>query len=424
MGRLFHVFVILCLTELCFGAVSSSCPPDQYLQNDARCCYLCPPGSFMFRPCASPGIYPLCNHCLNGMYTDRPNMLNNCLPCHQCDADSQYEERKCDQRSNRKCSCRKGFHEYDGKCVLKESSAGEIDFSYEVIVKIVTCTLFSCIFMMAIFIIILVIQRQKSVIQRKKSVIQRKLSVTQRGKHTPVSEVNVDEETENLEPEAMTLLHAVYEHDDEQTETKITEMMLSTLRRKYAVSPTLDTNSANQQIVISSNHWMASLSGFDQLYPEHPHRFTTYKQVLAKESFFSGRYYWEVDVSRAHNYEIGIASESMQRRGDGWECLLGWNVNSWCVAKHDGEYTARHDAIETKLNMLGDPMHLGLCLDCDSGDVVFYAVINSFSWLMHTFNLDVNEPLKPALCFCNIGDVMRFFSLQCYDDNHPGMLHL
>uniref|UniRef100_A0A8C4NCK4 B30.2/SPRY domain-containing protein n=1 Tax=Eptatretus burgeri TaxID=7764 RepID=A0A8C4NCK4_EPTBU len=174
----------------------------------------------------------------------------------------------------------------------------------------------------------------------------------------------------------------------------------------YAVYPTLDLNSANQRIVISSDHSMASMNGIDQQYPEHQDRFTSCKQVLAKESFFSGLYYWEVDVTRARDYEIGIASESMLRIGGGWECSLGCNANSWCVAKHDGKYTARHDGSETNLNMLGDPKHLGLCLDCDQGDLVFYAINYSFSWPMHTFHLDVNEPLRPALGLCNVGDAL------------------
>ena len=157
---------------------------------------------------------------------------------------------------------------------------------------------------------------------------------------------------------------------------------------------------------------MASLSGFDQLYPEHPHRFTSCKQVLAKESFFSGRYYWEVDVIRAHNYEIGITFESMLRKGGCWECSLGWNVNSWCVAKHDGKYTARHDGSETNLKMLGDPQNLGVFLDCEKGDLVFYAIHYRFSWPMHTFYLDVKEPLRPALGLCNVSDTLRFLSLQ------------
>ena len=204
----------------------------------------------------------------------------------------------------------------------------------------------------------------------------------------------------------------------------ISIVQLSLFSPADVVYPTLDLNSANQRIVISSDLHNASLNGIDQQYPKHPHRFTSCNQVLAKESFFSGRYYWEVDVTRAHDYEIGIASESMLRIGDSWECLLGWNVNSWCVAKHDGKYTARHDGFETNLNMLGDPRHLGLCLDCDQGDLVIYAVDYGFSWPMHTFYIDVNESLRPALGLCNVGDALRFLSLQCSEDNYPGMLHL
>uniref|UniRef100_A0A8C4RFG2 B30.2/SPRY domain-containing protein n=1 Tax=Eptatretus burgeri TaxID=7764 RepID=A0A8C4RFG2_EPTBU len=188
-----------------------------------------------------------------------------------------------------------------------------------------------------------------------------------------------------------------------------------------AVSPTLDLNSANQRIVISSDLFKASMSGNDQQYPKHPDRFTSCKQVLAKESFLSGRYYWEVEVTQAHSYEIGIASESMLRRGDGWECLLGWNANSWCVAKHGGKYTARHASFETNLKMLGDPKQIGLCLDYDQGDLIFYAIDNIIAWPMHTFNLDVNEPLRPALRLSNIGDALRFFSFQCHEDNYSGM---
>uniref|UniRef100_UPI00358E6181 tumor necrosis factor receptor superfamily member 26-like n=1 Tax=Myxine glutinosa TaxID=7769 RepID=UPI00358E6181 len=187
---------ILCITGLCFRAEPSSpCPANQFLRHEGICCGLCPIGWHMYMPCKVPGSKSLCFACKRGTYMDKDNNMTKCRQCSVCDSDSQYEERKCDKRKNRKCSCRNGFHEYDGKCVLEESSKvviihfirkEEIDFEIELVSQIITCASFAFFLMMAIFILGLGIQKRLT-------------------KHTPVSGKNAEEETKNHELENMTL---------------------------------------------------------------------------------------------------------------------------------------------------------------------------------------------------------------------------
>ncbi|XP_061433933.1 E3 ubiquitin/ISG15 ligase TRIM25-like isoform X1 [Lethenteron reissneri] len=61
-------------------------------------------------------------------------------------------------------------------------------------------------------------------------------------------------------------------------------------------SPTLDTNSAHNELQISSDLRTVTWSGVSQGRPHHPHRFEVYRQALCSESFSSGQHYWEVDV--------------------------------------------------------------------------------------------------------------------------------
>uniref|UniRef100_A0A8C4RBA2 B30.2/SPRY domain-containing protein n=1 Tax=Eptatretus burgeri TaxID=7764 RepID=A0A8C4RBA2_EPTBU len=92
--------------------------------------------------------------------------------------------------------------------------------------------------------------------------------------------------------------------------------------------PNLDPNSAHPRIMISKDLKTATRTRAKQKYPEHPDRFDVYPQVLSSDSFSSGRHYWEVDVSSSSWCRIGVAFNSMGRKGGGNERLLGWNMKS------------------------------------------------------------------------------------------------
>uniref|UniRef100_A0A8C4PXI5 B30.2/SPRY domain-containing protein n=1 Tax=Eptatretus burgeri TaxID=7764 RepID=A0A8C4PXI5_EPTBU len=170
-----------------------------------------------------------------------------------------------------------------------------------------------------------------------------------------------------------------------------------------AVYPTVDLNSANQQIVISSDLHNASLNGIDQQYPKHPDRFNSWKQVL---SFSSGRHYWEVDVRSSCWCRIGICLNSMRRKGELEECALGRNPESWCIEKCTNKYLAMHNRQWTDLSVLGHPERFGFFLDCEEGELTCFGD----SRVLHVFRGNFMEPVKPAIVVCDVGFSIRFCS--------------
>uniref|UniRef100_UPI00358FDB46 E3 ubiquitin-protein ligase TRIM7-like n=1 Tax=Myxine glutinosa TaxID=7769 RepID=UPI00358FDB46 len=171
-------------------------------------------------------------------------------------------------------------------------------------------------------------------------------------------------------------------------------------------TPSLDPNSAHRQIKISRDLRTATRTETDNRYPEHPDRFDCYEQVLSSDCFSSGRHYWEVDVRSSRWCEIGICLNSMGRKGEGNECGLGGNPESWCLVKYKNEYYTRHNNHYTLLSVPGNPERVGFLLDCEEGEFTCFGD----SRVLHVFRGNFRVPVKPAIGVCDVGDSVRFCS--------------
>uniref|UniRef100_A0A8C4QV43 Uncharacterized protein n=1 Tax=Eptatretus burgeri TaxID=7764 RepID=A0A8C4QV43_EPTBU len=157
------------------------------------------------------------------------------------------------------------------------------------------------------------------------------------------------------------------------------------IERHIPSTPHLDLNSANISIMISQDLRTATITGTHQPYPEHPDRFGRYAQVVSSESFSSGRHYWEVDVSSSRWCRIGICSNSMGRKGERGECVLGENPESWCLQKRYNKYTAWHNNRYTRLSMPGDPERVGFFLDYEEGETPAFTPVTHFGYHVSFF---------------------------------------
>ncbi|XP_071978701.1 nuclear factor 7, ovary-like [Engystomops pustulosus] len=92
----------------------------------------------------------------------------------------------------------------------------------------------------------------------------------------------------------------------------------------------LDKDSASEKIFISKDLRSASYTSTLQNRPDGPKRFKSC-QVFSSCSFSSGRHYWEVDVSQAEQWIIGVAGESLERKVDGNGSYIGYNEKSWVL---------------------------------------------------------------------------------------------
>uniref|UniRef100_UPI00358EB947 E3 ubiquitin/ISG15 ligase TRIM25-like n=1 Tax=Myxine glutinosa TaxID=7769 RepID=UPI00358EB947 len=144
----------------------------------------------------------------------------------------------------------------------------------------------------------------------------------------------------------------------------------------------------------------------DNPYPEHPDRFDRCVQVLSSDCFSSGRHYWEVDVRSSSSWLIGICLNSMGRKGEGKECCLGGNPESWCLQKYQNEYSTWHNCQGTHLSVPGNPERFGFLLDCEEGEFTCFGD----SRVLHVFRGNFMDPVKPAIGVHDVGDSLRFCS--------------
>ncbi|XP_061403245.1 tripartite motif-containing protein 14-like [Lethenteron reissneri] len=171
----------------------------------------------------------------------------------------------------------------------------------------------------------------------------------------------------------------------------------------YGCSPTLDTNSAHNQLQISSELRTMKWTGVSQGRLDHPHRFDGWSQALCSESFSSGHHYWEVDVGDARWCRVGVAYGTIPRKGGGAALQLGRNDASWCLEKRDDNFSVFHGGVETALSVRGapSPRRIGLHLHWEGGLLEFYRA-DSME-VIHEVRQRFLQPLYPVMWvgYCN-----------------------
>ncbi|XP_077305696.1 E3 ubiquitin-protein ligase TRIM39-like [Lithobates pipiens] len=155
----------------------------------------------------------------------------------------------------------------------------------------------------------------------------------------------------------------------------------------------LDVKTASNRTFISKNLKSASGSNKPENKPDDPERFTV-RQVLSRQSFSSGRHYWEVDVSGAKEWLVGVAAQSIERKSDGIESFIGYNDKSWGLT-HRTCLQARHKDTVNKINSNSSLKSVGIYLDYDEGRLSFYQLYDPIRHL-HTFTTTFTEPLHAA----------------------------
>ncbi|CAN0206991.1 unnamed protein product [Lampetra planeri] len=189
----------------------------------------------------------------------------------------------------------------------------------------------------------------------------------------------------------------------------IEKLKLSTL---YGRSPTVDPNSAHNNLQISSDLRTVTRTDVSQGRPDHPHRFDVWQQALCSESFSSGQHYWEVDVGGVACYcQVGVAYGTIARKGRGKECGLGQNDSSWVLYKNNNSWSVWHGGVRTSVPVRDPPRRVGCHLHWEAGLLSFYRA-DSME-LLHSVHHSFSQPLYPALRVCgDDGDSVRILDLS------------
>ncbi|XP_052408466.1 NACHT, LRR and PYD domains-containing protein 3-like isoform X3 [Carassius gibelio] len=171
------------------------------------------------------------------------------------------------------------------------------------------------------------------------------------------------------------------------------EFRITSRLHKYACDLTLDPNTAHSGLVLSEENRKVTRVSESQSFPDHPHRFDLWDQILCSETL-TGRCYWETEWSGEEVY-ISVAYKEIQRKGLSDDCLFGGNVNSWSLICSEQGFTARHNNNSTRISAAPDSCkRVAVFLDESSGSLSFYSVSDKHTLThLHTFTHTFTQPL-------------------------------
>ncbi|XP_032775368.1 probable E3 ubiquitin-protein ligase TRIML1 [Rattus rattus] len=186
-------------------------------------------------------------------------------------------------------------------------------------------------------------------------------------------------------------------------ETTITELSLCRITgmremlRKFSTDITLDPATANAYLLLSDDLKSVRYGGTKQQLPDNPERFDQSATVLGAQIFTCGRHYWEVEVGKKTEWEVGICKDSVNRKGNlpkppgDLFSLIGLKIGDdyslWVSSPLKGQHVR-------------EPVHkVGVFLDYDSGHIAFYNVTDES--LIYSFPpCSFHEALRPIFSPC------------------------
>uniref|UniRef100_A0A3B5M653 B30.2/SPRY domain-containing protein n=1 Tax=Xiphophorus couchianus TaxID=32473 RepID=A0A3B5M653_9TELE len=98
----------------------------------------------------------------------------------------------------------------------------------------------------------------------------------------------------------------------------------------FAVDVTLDPDTAHRDLVLSSDGKQVYDTNVTKDLPMTSQRFDTCASVVGKETFSSGKFYFEVLVKGKTDWTIGVATESIERKGElTLKLWIAYKPRSW-----------------------------------------------------------------------------------------------
>ncbi|XP_048035531.1 NACHT, LRR and PYD domains-containing protein 12-like [Megalobrama amblycephala] len=181
------------------------------------------------------------------------------------------------------------------------------------------------------------------------------------------------------------------------------EIRITAGLRKYSHQFTLDLNTVNKYRQLFENNRVITVTVTVQPYPDHPDRFEC-PQVLCRESV-CGRCYWEIKWSG--RVSISVSYKSISRKGWGYECLFGYNDQSWGLYRSSDRYSFIHNKIKTELPVKPISSRVGVYVDHSAGTLSFYSVKRDTMILIHTVQTTFTQPLYPGFWVYGYGSSVK-----------------
>uniref|UniRef100_A0A8C0FYU6 Uncharacterized protein n=1 Tax=Chelonoidis abingdonii TaxID=106734 RepID=A0A8C0FYU6_CHEAB len=147
---------------------------------------------------------------------------------------------------------------------------------------------------------------------------------------------------------------------------------LKRTRSFQRVHMTLDPDTAHPQLILSEDGKTVRYGHLWNKLPNTTKRFDYERCVLGSEGFTMGKHCWEVEVGEQGGWAVGVARESLRRKG---EISFKPKGGIWAVEYWEGQYWALTDPL-TPLPLSWVPRRIRIYLDYEQGQMAFFNADN------------------------------------------------
>ncbi|XP_053192202.1 nuclear factor 7, brain-like [Scomber japonicus] len=166
--------------------------------------------------------------------------------------------------------------------------------------------------------------------------------------------------------------------------------------QKYEVDVMLDPDTANPKLILSDDGKQVHHVDAKKNLPDNPERFSNCPFVLGKQTSSSGRFYFEVQVKEKTHWDLGVARESINRKG---LITISCKKGYWTMCLRNEKQYFAYGKTSVLLSLKSKPEKVGVFVDYEEGLVSFYDVDAAVLIYSYT-NCAFNEKLLPFLCPC------------------------
>ncbi|XP_053118610.1 putative butyrophilin subfamily 2 member A3 [Hemicordylus capensis] len=137
---------------------------------------------------------------------------------------------------------------------------------------------------------------------------------------------------------------------------------------KHAANITLAVASAHPNLSIAVDKKSFTVKAPHLLVSPNPQRFDGILSVLGSQGFSSGQHYWAVDVSSSTEWDLGVARESIKRKG---EISLSPKEGFWVLGLCGKDFWAKTDPW-TRVTVQRKPTKIGVFLNFLENEITFF----------------------------------------------------
>lgn len=170
---------------------------------------------------------------------------------------------------------------------------------------------------------------------------------------------------------------------------------------------TFDVDTAHPSISVSTDKTVAVECNSMMSHEDNSKRFLQCVNILAAQCFQSGRHYWEVEVGPKPKWDIGVASESVDRRA---RIKLSPESGYWTLRLRNGNEYSAGTQPWTRLQLGSAPERIGVFLDCEERRVSFFNADDMS--LLYSFTNGPRGKAFPFFSPCISGSTQRSQPIQ------------